>query len=818
MVDQRQAELALAGETVSPRALWEAYKRNNPEWREAWWRSTIRASFKNILRLPDAGAEPEAGWMWSIPLSVPWNIETDTPAEPAAIDVPMDRRAALKIARRMPLIEVINSPAQTDHRFGWDFHWEREPGNIFSSWIVGAIERDRVPHTGPPKFSRIVGVTFFSELLRGTNWEDMPEDQLLKITGGDLSRLGEDVSPLTPQELAQFWADLDVFLKPAGEVHPIEQEPKKSMETLGTAKKTAFRWLPEGSTLVDREVYHLAQELAGAKGIPRSWLGPHWVDLQEEEVRRVYAELGEAAIKHGRLKRAREDGSLHLTESARAALRERISRTGAFREDRSEAGGDREYLVRRFVYEKGWYELGISSYIVEILDQGAREEARQQATNRIASIDANPYLIPGDQKRAMIDRGKAQNKLRLLGTLDDAGVIFKDLIGRLGAEGALNISIPSEELRSLLGYESAPHGLQRVEGALDVLQNLTCHLDADGERPVRGSMSLVADWIFEGEGPGKHSDGDYMITLGYPAMRTLRAFKHPTAQGEFILDFKRPIKRERVEHLDYYHFDVRPSTIERFANIAGLDKHQKHILAWISANTTRNKDRARKGRKGLQVKDAAPNAMEKRIYTTDFCPLLPPGEYIGVLGRGNRNGAERGFKLATFIKEMARNPKPVDAPAAIADLVQRALAGHIAIYYRALWWKAEHIKGQPDAEANGLWFLFLPKGWVGALRASIEDVTHYRFQEDLKRYQIEKGKDQLPHGTAPIASGPNDPVSPLWARMKKGRTEKGLSQAQLATALGVPQPKVSGWESNRKPIPASQVQKIEAWLAEIYPS
>jgi DNA-binding transcriptional regulator YdaS (Cro superfamily) len=45
-----------------------------------------------------------------------------------------------------------------------------------------------------------------------------------------------------------------------------------------------------------------------------------------------------------------------------------------------------------------------------------------------------------------------------------------------------------------------------------------------------------------------------------------------------------------------------------------------------------------------------------------------------------------------------------------------------------------------------------------------------------------------------------------------------MSQGELAKIIGVAQPKISAWESQKKPIPAQQVAKIEAWLSSIYPS
>jgi hypothetical protein len=680
MVDQIQAELALKGETVSPRVMWEAYKRDNPEWRDAWWRRTMRASFKELRgTVPD---DAEDGRTWDIPLAAPWNSETDTHAEPAGLDVPMKRDAALEIARRMPLIEVMNSAAKSaaDLQCLTLFDWEPEPGRLYSCYLAGAIERNGVPENGIQKFSRIIGVTFISELVKGSPGRPpITEAMRLSVGGGDPRRLEGDASKLTAAELEQFWIDLDIFLKPAGEIHPIEQTPKKSMAPAAVPSKATDRQkrlLLGGMARVDRDAYAMTF-MIGGRGLPRTWEGvPIMEHLVEEEVVRLQEQMGDVELdpKGPLRKRFRRDGYvIELAPAAKKALREREGRTG-FREINPKDG--REYLIKRFTRPGGWMEIGISWYGSAILMfKSARDKSKKQAEEILEKLDKNPLLFEDLSERR---REAAERHVQMISSLDDAGVLFADLISGFGVLGENPSYVPAVELRSLLGCENDPNGHARVMGALEALSNLSCYLNAKGEESAEGRSPLVTEYLFKGGGAGDHKDGFYYVGLGHTAIGSLKAFEMPGGPQDkeaAVFNFFRPAK-ELTASPNYVQFE---RLIWRFADISGFSKPQKAVLGWMASNITLNMDGARKGRYGIQVKSFAPNASEERVYTKQFCPRLPAGDYVCALGHfAKSRNAECGFKLATIMKEMRPAPSSKEAMAAIAGVVE-SLSGHIAI-------------------------------------------------------------------------------------------------------------------------------------------
>lgn len=284
-----QAELSLEGETVTPRAVWEVYQRDNPGWREAWWRRTIREGFRELRSsVPREASEDGTGAVWTVSLSAPWNTETDAHAEPAGMDESMNREAALEIARKMPLIGVLNSVAVAKDNLEYLtlFDWEPEPGRLYSCYVSGVVERNGRPQNGIQEFSRIIGVVFLSELVKANS--DRPalsERGLLNLARGDLRRLEGDTSKLTAEELEQFWLDLDTFLQPEGELHAIEAPERSTAIQPAPSKANArqTRLLLDGVTRMDKRTDALIGLLDG-RGLPRSWEKVRlWDDMVAEE-------------------------------------------------------------------------------------------------------------------------------------------------------------------------------------------------------------------------------------------------------------------------------------------------------------------------------------------------------------------------------------------------------------------------------------------------------------------------------------------------------------------------------------------------------
>ena len=818
--DPRQTELGLEGGTVSPREIWEAYKRSNPEWRDAWWRRTLREEFKELRSsFPRDASEREAGAVWTTSLGAPWNAERNTHEEPAGIDEPMSRGAALEIAREMFLVEVLNSAAAAGNLESTRiFDWEPEPGRLYSCFISGMIERDGLPQNGIQEFDRVVGAVFITDLVK-SNPGDLSDKMLVDLAGGEPRRLEGDTSTLTLEEVEQFWVGVDVFLQPDGEVHEIERAPEPSTAIQPVPRKAnarQTRLLLDGVTRMDKRTDALIGLLDG-RGLPRSWEKVRlWTDMVEEEKQRLQTELGDTAFNPGGplVKKINRQGEfVDLSPAAKKALRDKAGLTG-FRElvkdpDRVE----REYLTKYIRRPGGYVEARVTWYgVAWPMSPTACEKVRQQTEAAQASLDQDPTLFEDLNERR---RQQAESRLGWLQCLSDARRIADVLIRRFGHEGVNPISIPDRELRAVLSDDD-PHGHERVKGAMFALGHFRYQLKVTGKDPLEAFGSLIYDSEFTPGGAGDHKDGLWRVALGQTAIGVLGIFERAQPKTVDVLrdtnrrlfDFSAPVKDAKM------NYQRRDSIITPyFMRMAKLTTPQERLLRWMEWNITRNQDNAAIGRRYLRVKAAATNATEPRTYTDAFCPLLPAGEYVAALGHFNAS-AECGFRLKALMATMEVSDKG-DAVQALLAVTEKTFPGCAAVRYQNRWLKGEESLGQSNAATAGNWFLFLPKGWVDLMHQSISNSSDYEVTRDTKRY---RSANIAPYDPGTVITSPNDPVFTLPSRMGKGRFDKKMSQAELARILGVSQQRIALWESKKKPIPAGQVPKIEAWLSTIYPS
>jgi DNA-binding XRE family transcriptional regulator len=820
MVDERQAELALVGETVLPRALWDAYKRDNPGWRDAWWRRVIRESFKE-LRGSRQGPD-DTSFVWTVAISAPWNTETDTHAETAVMDQPIKRDDATEIAQGISFIEVVNS-AKDEIEYLSRFDWELKPGRLYSAYVSGAMDRDGKPENGRQQFSCIMGVTFISELVK--DLPDQPpvtEALRLSVAGGDPRRLEGDASKLTPEELDQFWIDLYAFLEQPGGIHPIEREPHSAEPSPVPSKATDKQKRSHKLSLLD--AVNVSDKNADAilglldgKGLPRSGSVPSLGELIEEEIRR-YQEQGETAGDTGPLRKNhyRRDGyGVELSPAAKKALKDRVGLTG-FREIRKDLDHvQREYLTKYIQRKSGYIEARYTWYgLAWPFSPATCETVRQKAEESLAALGTDSLFWDEMNER---QKEQAESTLGWLQCLGDARRIADVLVRRFGHEGVNPISIPDRELRFALS-ENDPHGHARVKGALFALSNFHYQLKVTGPDPLEKPFgNLIYEPTFTPGGAGAHRDGVWTVTMGETAIGALKIFEKAQPETADMLrdskrrlfDFSAPVKDAKL------NYQRRDSMITPyFMRIAKLTSPQERLLRWMEWNLTRNQDAAGKGRKGLRVKAHAPNATEPRIYTKAFCPRLHDGEYVAALGHfsGGRS-PECGFRLKHLTGIMEVEDRE-DAVQAILAVTQKAFPGCAAVHYMKLWMGAEEALGHPGAAADGNWFLFLPKGWVELMHESISRSSDYEVTRDAMRY---RSANSAPYDPGTVASV-NDPAFPLWSRMAKGRFDRKMSQGELAKIIGVSQPLIALWESKKKPIPSGQIPKIEAWLNTIYPS
>jgi len=84
---------------------------------------------------------------------------------------------------------------------------------------------------------------------------------------------------------------------------------------------------------------------------------------------------------------------------------------------------------------------------------------------------------------------------------------------------------------------------------------------------------------------------------------------------------------------------------------------------------------------------------------------------------------------------------------------------------------------------------------------------------DLVAALITRLGGQIVDETGDTVTIPPIPESERVGRMLKGlRLREGLTQKELAKALGVPQSHISAYEKNKRPIPAAKAEQLGALL------
>ena len=649
----------------------------------------------------------------------------------------------------------------------------------------------------------------------------------LVFTKGDPRRWPEE-------DLAGFW-DYCLNLGGAGDEETTSETSTKSTRSpkAGPPEKRTALALLDGNTLMDTGVAHLVRFMDGTK-LPRKWGRiKKWDDLVQAEVDRLRDAHGEDAfvevdgVRKALLRRKWTAAGVELVELTNEAERELKDHEGhkGFRgvfKDRDNV--PREYLVKRFRAGGGYMEVRLSWYssawrlVAEELEE---EEAR--ALERKAETDGLLFDELREKERRTVD-----GWLRHLGTLKDAREVMDYVLRRFGMIGENPVHVPASEFRVLLECKQDDHGHGRVNGALRALQELRFDMKAAGVGPgVSGHAfgGLVSDVRYKGRGPGKHTDGDFYISLSDIAVGCLHVFG--TAEGRIreprrVFDFTAGLSKDEREKLDF----VRSYTLAPLYDRAkGFTRTQRALREWVDHNLTLRKDAAAKVHKHAKVPPSASDANEPRLYGPSFCPLLEEGRrYHAPLGHFSRNpetgrklkgrsqartktgGAKSGGLLEIMGYDLppgrAGEGRAKVAANALQDLravVEEALGGRVIGKHAGKWITlTDAEKLHPwDLLEKVTWFLFLPEDWLDRVHADIEQHHQDRYERGetdrpvrvtTDRADYEKGLED--RGEAVEGVG----LSDLRNRLRAARKDRGLSQAEVGRVFGVRQPVVSKWE------------------------
>jgi hypothetical protein len=597
---------------------------------------------------------------------------------------------------------------------------------------------------------------------------------------------------------------------------------------------------PRVATLLDQTT-RLDAKAAKALGFLSGTLWPRklekirkWSELYQDEVERIRTEHGDAAfetaagIRGPLLSRMWDKDGRELVELATEAkenLLDRVGPRGFRRVIKNEDGLKTEYLVKRWRAGSGYMQVRFSWYGQAwpmVGDALKAEEDRLQTEK-----SRGPLLFDELNTEAQegVNRG-----LAFLGTLEDARRVGDYLIRRFGAEGLNPVRIPARELRRLLQCENNEKGHRRVEGAIEALRRLDFGYDAAGvgrewSGKIRGYF--VSSWSYEGRGPGKHTDGNFGMTLSEIALGCLRVFQVAADRirdvpGAFRFDFTKKLDKDKQQELDYIRgFST---LVPYFDKAAGLTRHQEHLLRYLERELTVRKDGTTKGRRDLRAKPTAKDANEPRLYDASFCPLLKKGRhYAGSLGH-HGNNAERGRRLkgtpqlrtksggaraGGLLDAMGYDLLPGRADAARTATVEAALKDLKAVVVEALggvvggkkdgqWLTLEDAAKLPVGELLEVsWFLFMAEDFRKRIRTKIERHHQSRYERGETDTLVRVTTDPSEYEKAQEnAGGTVEPVglSELRHLMRAARKDRGLSQKKLGQVFNVSQAVVANWE------------------------
>ena len=617
------------------------------------------------------------------------------------------------------------------------------------------------------------------------------------------------------------------------------------------------RYHLDGPTRIDKQAAGLLSQ-AGGLSLPRKWgLIPLWENLVQREVERLLKEYGHLAFEDlsedvsGPVLRHRfEPGGrelVELTKTAEAALLVKLGSKCFRRVVRDDDGLQREFLIRRLPYGSGCLEVRLSWYgQAWPLVRGGCDRA-QSALDNLRTGMQQPSLFEQleEDKRKELD-----GRLRFMESIRNGRKVMEMILCAFGRDGVNPLLVPAWQLRNLLECETDPDGFRKLRGCLMALQEVRFCIHASGatSRPSTSSLgSFLSQVTYVGRGYGQHTDGDFFLSINPTFIGCLQAFGTSRyrllgAQSALVYNWGKTLSKDEKTAL-------RPGFIKGFSALApyydtakGFTEPQSNLRRWIESQITLNKDGIRKDRKRARVKSNAPDANEPRLYSHEFCELIPDGQFFsGALGHHPDNRCpETGRTLlgtssaaggllqvmgyflprgktdhrrATLIGLGLQDMKAVVEEALEGIVVARRPTGE--------WLKLGEAAELPVQEllTRVTWYLFLPLDWQNKLAKDFEKhqaERHARGEVDYlvkvttDRTVAEKSHQDL--GGGHFGKGIGLAAEPLRTRLHVAIRDRELTFAAVGNLFGVSKQAVSTWEKGNKPIPARLVPLVRRWI------
>ena len=605
----------------------------------------------------------------------------------------------------------------------------------------------------------------------------------------------------------ELWSHIEEVLVEAG-AHPLADSPA-SGDVLETPSPGATRRL---LSLVPTRISEPAQNLLHAlrhKPLPvDSSAMRDWGDIQADEVERLQKEEGDRAFQEVsgvrkpllRVKTSKGKKTVELTAEARKPLRDREGELG-FVELRDR--GSRPCLVKRYTQGTRSVEVALS------LNGDGRllsKEFVERLKKRILQdIEEEKDLLPGFGGESRVDQRRA--RLDFLQSMEDARELLHLLVVKYGANPNPDRRVRFQlwEAWALLEIsETDKWRVKRVRDALSALVRLEYDVGIRGTKRdagVRGVVVGAFKWdgstsLEKGSIGNPRIDPDTWVEVEFTdwSLQALAAYW---------------VSGKEADSTRWVESNTLAPYTEKAAN---LNPRQAHLAEFIRANITRNLDASAKG-------EPSKGDSEPRRYTNAWCPLLPDGEWVGVLGRF-KNNPETGFKVASGERGLGRRlgyTKTRTTPAVVAEVLADlerwvGVLGGVVVgkgrWSTEGWLTFDTIKTLDPMEAGKVaLFVFLPLDWASRESRLVEE--HHRRRLQAGETTVEIG---VVEGPAPATPSQRDPE--FIAEVRRLRRLRGVSQLALAKVVGVDRSHLAHWEGGRKRLPEEAVARLVDWVEE----
>jgi hypothetical protein len=603
---------------------------------------------------------------------------------------------------------------------------------------------------------------------------------------------------------------------------------------------------------------------------------PKWVDLEKEEVRAILEEEGEQAFEDRRkttgdkeerpalLKKsykANGEEVVRLTSEGALRLRVRIGTGRGFVDVNSY---NEEVFCKLYEVGRGGYvEIGLSrdGMAAPMFDEW-QKDMKNSLEEHKKKLKNTSSLFPEIYKEEL---KKVDQKLSRLKIWREARLIMEMILGQVSKQCRNPVEISAEAFRVLLWPDRAksnswpPNWKQSVEDALTSLNKFTFTLKTYRLESLKGYGSMVAQWLYKELGQGGHGDGVYLIDVTPGFIGCLTVFesgKVSLRSGVEAVTFHwaKDLTKEEKNALGWGVKGEKPvDTFVRidagsvfYSSAAGLSDTQKGLFSYLTEkNITLRSSHTSADNKAARTVWNAKDAKEPRLYTSEFCPLIPKGKsYHGALGNFKHN-AEAGFYLAGAENIKGRRPGGIlhhmghtiptgaaksrrseiitqalkDLRAVVVDYLGGIVAGHDGNN----WVSFEDfpLNDEKALTTKLRLFVFLPENWKETARTKWEETTGRRATDDREEAEREVWEGETsgePLGNDVVSEADGFRGWPLPQRLRAMMKKRGLRQKDVAALFGVSAPVVTYWlqgedsKGKRKLIPKRLAPLVVRWV------